>query len=289
MFPDVLRSVAGPMLNSLNQVANAARPPAAAPAPAQKPGGLQVLDGFDDPLPAVQRAAQTAAPTATGGVEQAAAAQGQAAGQDALAQNPIAKLVELFSNFIKQFFSMFFGGQGAQGGEGQAPAVGGAAGAGGAPRGGAAQQVANALQGGAEAAANQPRIDGDRAGDAAPAQGPEARAQGVERAEPVRNGREGDVVAGDNSNPGSMAAGRAADRDSVPGYAGQSQRGGSMAEGRAVDRDSVPGYSAAGPAADRDSVPGHAGQSQSSGSMAEGRAADRDSVAGYTSPSFGEA
>lgn len=182
MFPDVLRTFAGPMLNSLSQVANAARQPAAAPAQTQtqKPGGLQVLDGFDDPLPAVQRAASTVAPTAAGGVDQPGA-QGLAAGQDALAQNPIAKLAEVFTSFIKQFFAMFFGGQGAEGGQAQTPAVGGAAGARG-PAAGAPPQTAQGVQGGAGAAdaatpeadpdraggrGRQPRVDGDRGGEAA--------------------------------------------------------------------------------------------------------------------------
>jgi hypothetical protein len=55
MFQDVLRRVAAPMLQSLGRVADAARPPAATPVSAQKPSGLQVLDGFDDALPAARQ------------------------------------------------------------------------------------------------------------------------------------------------------------------------------------------------------------------------------------------
>jgi hypothetical protein len=136
MSIDVLRSVASPLLNAalgkLTETApRQAQAPAAAPA-AQKPTGLRVLDGFDDAMPAVQSAAatgQTAAPGAK--PADAALAQQPAAGAEKESNNPLSKLLEVFTGFIKQFLSMFLGslgnmGGGAMGGGAQTPVAGAA-------------------------------------------------------------------------------------------------------------------------------------------------------------------
>jgi hypothetical protein len=130
MSIDVLRSVASPLLNAaLGKLTEAAPRQAQAPAPtqaAQKPTGLRVLDGFDDAMPAVRSAAatgQTAAPGAQPADAALAQQPAEGAGKD---NNPLSKLLEVFTGFIKQFLSMFLGSLGNMGGGAQAPAAGAA-------------------------------------------------------------------------------------------------------------------------------------------------------------------
>ncbi|MDX2010544.1 MAG: hypothetical protein SFW67_10155 [Myxococcaceae bacterium] len=135
MSLDVLRSVAGPMLNSLGSLSQLSRaaPQQPAAAPAQAPrGGLQVLDGFDQDVSAVQSrspvgaASATNAMTSTAGQTQAPeAAQGQAGAS----KNPLEQLLSVFTDFVKKIFSSFLGGLFGQGGGAaeQAPGVGAAA------------------------------------------------------------------------------------------------------------------------------------------------------------------
>jgi hypothetical protein len=120
MSLDVLRSVAGPMLNSLSslsRLSQTAEQPAAA-APAQAPrGGLQVLDGFDADTPAVQ---STSAAGPTTAAAASTAAQAPQTEQNALAQggqskNPLEQLLSVFTDFVKKIFSTFLGGLFGQG------------------------------------------------------------------------------------------------------------------------------------------------------------------------------
>lgn len=124
MSLNILRSVASPLMNFVTQAAqssgalpgNNARTGQAAPRQ-----GLQVQDGFDAE-PQVARAASVAAPDAPAGVDGANAAQqpgdALATGADAMADNPIMKFVQLFTDFIKSFMSSFLGGGDAAGQEG---------------------------------------------------------------------------------------------------------------------------------------------------------------------------
>ncbi|MCU0697027.1 MAG: hypothetical protein MUC96_10890 [Myxococcaceae bacterium] len=132
MSLDVLRSVAGPMLNSLSQLSRAAPPsPTAAPTQAAR-GGLQVLDGFDQDLPAVQSKSPVGATSATNAMT-STAGQPQvpdaAQAQGAESKNPLEQLLSVFTDFVKKLFSSFLGGlfgQG-QGGGAVTPNAGGAA------------------------------------------------------------------------------------------------------------------------------------------------------------------
>jgi hypothetical protein len=116
---DILRSFAGPLINTALQGLGKDAAPAQAPAQAAPNRGLQVQDGFDAE-PQVARGPQTARAAQVGntnaldrlaGNDAADPAAGAAEqGQDAMAQNPIMQLVTLFTDFIKSVMSTFFGG-----------------------------------------------------------------------------------------------------------------------------------------------------------------------------------
>jgi hypothetical protein len=130
MSLDSLRSVASPLLNFVSQAAQSAGALPGNGAPtgqAARPQGLQVQDGFDAE-PQVARAASlgnTPAPAGADAAQQPGDA--LAAGQDAMADNPLMKVVQLFTDFIKSVMSSFFGGGDAAGQDG-AGAEGGQAG-----------------------------------------------------------------------------------------------------------------------------------------------------------------
>lgn len=123
---DILRSFAGPLINTALQGLGKDAAPAQAPAQAAPNRGLQVQDGFDAE-PQVARGPQTARAAQVGntnaldrlaGNDAADPAAGAAEqGQDAMAQNPIMQLVTLFTDFIKSVMSTFFGGGNAEGGQ----------------------------------------------------------------------------------------------------------------------------------------------------------------------------
>ncbi|MCU0701649.1 MAG: hypothetical protein MUC96_34505, partial [Myxococcaceae bacterium] len=154
MSLDALRSIASPILNFVSQAAQSsgALPGNnAATGRASPQQGLQVADGFDAE-PQVTRAASVGNTTAAQGADAAdptqQAGDALATGQDAMANNPIMKFVQLFTDFIKNVMSAFFGGGDAAGQEG-AGAEGGQAG--GLGQGTGAAQGADAAAGAASA------------------------------------------------------------------------------------------------------------------------------------------
>jgi hypothetical protein len=130
MSLDVLRSVAGPMLNSLSSLSRlsqtAQQPPAAAPTQAAR-GGLQVLDGFDGPAQAVQstRAAGPATAAAASTAAQAPQADQNALAQGGQSKNPLEQLLSVFTDFVKKILSTFLGGLFGQGQGGATPSASG--------------------------------------------------------------------------------------------------------------------------------------------------------------------
>ena len=139
MSIDLLRSSANPLRSILSELApgqGAATAPSSQAAPRQ---GLEVQDGFEDE-PQMQVGPTASAGNATAADDADAAGQpgsALATDQEALANNPIMKFVQLFTDFIKNLMSTFFGGDDAAGQEGATADGGEAAGQQGATAAGA--------------------------------------------------------------------------------------------------------------------------------------------------------